>query len=142
MSPFKDKNMILKCLEIVHLQRKEAILNPPNWMKRFRTTQLAKLANLPTFFFAQITYPIEVQVVFRACNCSLQVEYFPPSSFGSFKIFFIDSGVSLVPVSSPHEGVVESLPCQIRNPNFWRRRRRKLFNGNKEINFMLLFVKT
>jgi hypothetical protein len=52
MSPFKDKNMILKCLEIVHLQRKEAILNPPNWMKRFRTTQLAKLANLPTFFFA------------------------------------------------------------------------------------------
>jgi hypothetical protein len=28
MSTFKDKNMILKCLEIVHLQRKEALLNP------------------------------------------------------------------------------------------------------------------
>jgi hypothetical protein len=29
VSTFKDKNMLLKCFEIVHLQRKEAILKPP-----------------------------------------------------------------------------------------------------------------
>ncbi len=47
MSTFKDKNMLLKCLEIVHLQRKEAILKPPNWMKRFRTTHTCKVGKRP-----------------------------------------------------------------------------------------------